>query len=81
MACSPALPSWLSPSQTIDATRKTGGLSTCDYPSLINHLASLTCNTVSFAGPHFDKITNPTPMQRRAFSLLATPIQLTLTSQ
>lgn len=54
------------------------GLPLYDYPGLIAHLGQLTRNTVNFARQHFDKLANPTPVQRRAFDLLAAPIPLTL---
>ena len=64
---------------TKDATKKTADqLPIHDYPGLIAHLGHLTRNTISFAGQHFDKLADPTPVQRRAFELLGTPIPLTL---
>ncbi|MGH3848210.1 MAG: IS1634 family transposase [Pseudonocardiaceae bacterium] len=64
---------------TKDATKKTrDNLPAYDYPGLITHLGHLTRNTISFAGQHFDKLTNPTPIQRRAFELLGAPIPLGL---
>jgi hypothetical protein len=65
-----------------DAAKQTrDGLSAYDYPGLIAHLGQLTRNTISFTGQHFDKIAHPTPVQRRAFELLGTPIPLTLTGR
>ncbi|MGH3624387.1 MAG: hypothetical protein ACRDQ5_21815, partial [Sciscionella sp.] len=52
-----------------------------DYPGLIAHLGHLTRNTISFTGQHFDKLANPTPIQRRAFELLGAPIPLSLASR
>ena len=76
----PAQPS--TDAKTTDATKKTrDGLPAYDYPGLIAHLGHLTRNTISFAGQHFDKITNPTSVQRRAFELIGTPIPLTLASK
>ena len=76
---------WVAPAQrskaaTIKDTTKTtpDDLPVYDYPGLIAHLGQLTRNTVNFAGQHFDKLANPTPVQRRAFELLAAPIPLTL---
>jgi hypothetical protein len=64
---------------TKDITKKThDDLPVHDYPGLIAHLGHLTRNTISFAGQHFDKLTTPTPVQRRAFELLGTPIPLGL---
>jgi hypothetical protein len=54
------------------------GLPVYDYPGLIAHLGLLTRNTISFAGQRFEKIANPTPMQRRAFDLLGASIPLAL---
>ncbi len=51
------------------------------FRGLIDHLATLTRNTITIGGASFEKITNPTPAQRRAFELIGTPIPLTLTLQ
>ena len=46
-----------------------------DLSSLLNHLATLTRNTVVFpGGVRVDKLTLPTPLQRRAFELIGVPI-------
>jgi hypothetical protein len=76
----PVAPAQRSKAATIkDATKTTpDDLLLHDYPGLITHLGQLTRNTVNFAGQHFDKLANPTPVQRRAFELLAAPIPLTL---
>jgi hypothetical protein len=49
------------------------------FTGLLEHLATLTRNTITIASQQFDKITTPTPAQRRAFELLGTPIPLTIT--
>lgn len=49
------------------------------FAGLLEHLATLTRNTIEFAGQQFDKIATPTPVQRRAFELLGAPIPLTIT--
>jgi hypothetical protein len=49
------------------------------FRGLIDHLATLTRNTITLDDHTFDKITQPTPTQRRAFELLNTPVPLTLT--
>jgi Transposase DDE domain len=49
------------------------------FRGLIDHLATLTRSTVTIGGASFDKISDPTPVQRRAFELIAAPIPLTLT--
>lgn len=48
------------------------------YHELIAHLATLTRNTASFAGKRLEKLSVPTPEQRRVFELLGKPIPLTL---
>jgi hypothetical protein len=48
------------------------------YQELIAHLATLTRNTVSFAGKRLEKLSVPTPEQRRVFDLLGKPIPLRL---
>ena len=46
-----------------------------DLSSLLNHLATLTRNTVVFpGGVRIDKLALPTPLQRRAFELIGEPI-------
>jgi Transposase DDE domain len=76
----PVAPAQRSKAAAIKDTTKTtpDGLPLSDYPGLIAHLGQLTRNTVNFARQHFDKLANPTPVQRRAFDLLAAPIPLTL---
>jgi Transposase DDE domain len=49
-----------------------------NFHGLIDHLATLTRATVIIGGTSFDKISNPTPVQRRAFDLIGAPIPLTL---
>jgi hypothetical protein len=48
------------------------------YHELISHLATLTRNTVSFNGRRLEKLSAPTPGQRRVFELLGTPVLLHL---
>ena len=48
------------------------------YHELVTHLATLTRNTVSFAGKRLEKLATPTPEQRRVFELLGKPIPLRL---
>jgi len=48
------------------------------YQELIAHLATLTRNTASFAGQRLEKLSAPTPEQRRVFELLGKPIPLRL---
>lgn len=49
------------------------------FRGLLEHLATLTRNTITFGDRTFDKITTPTETQQRAFDLLNAPIPLTLT--
>lgn len=66
-------------SGAVDDTRKTGDEQPdYDYPGLIAHLGQLTRNTISVADQRFEKITRPTPVQRRIFELLNTSIPPTL---
>jgi len=48
------------------------------YHELVAHLATLTRNTVSFGGQRLEKLSVPTPEQRRVFDLLAKPIPVRL---
>lgn len=48
------------------------------YHELVAHLATLTRNTISFAGKRLEKLATPTPEQRRVFELLGKPIPLSL---
>jgi hypothetical protein len=49
------------------------------FRGLLEHLATLTRNTITVGDRTFDKISTPTQDQQRAFDLLAAPIPLTLT--
>jgi hypothetical protein len=49
------------------------------FRGLLDHLATLTRNTITIGGTAFEKISDPTPVQRRAFDLIGSPIPLTLT--
>jgi hypothetical protein len=49
------------------------------FRGLLDHLAALTRSTVRLGGITFEKISDPTPAQRRAFDLIGTPIPQTLT--
>ena len=65
-----------------DTHRETpDGLPVQSFQDLLSHLATLNRETINFAGQHIEKITNPTPTQRRAFELLDAPIPLTLTDK
>lgn len=63
-----------------DAGKKTpDGLPTQSFRDLIEHLNKLDRETINFTGQRIEKITNPTPTQRRVFELIGAPIPLTLT--
>jgi hypothetical protein len=52
------------------------GLPVYRYRDLLAHLATLDRQTITFAGRPLEKLTSPTPVQRRAFELLGTPAPL-----
>jgi Transposase DDE domain len=80
----PVAPAEQSPAARTKAARKqsTDG----DHPAhslatLLDHLGTLTRNTIVFAGGvRVDKLTIPTPLQRRAFELIGAPIPTALNS-
>jgi len=49
-----------------------------DFRGLLDHLATLTRNTIKIAGTDLELLAEPTPTQRRAFELLDTPIPMAL---
>jgi hypothetical protein len=69
-----------SPSADAKAARKTGpgNQPLRSFRDLIDHLATLTRGTIRIAGQPVDKLTAPTPDQRRAFDLIGAPIPLSL---
>ena len=46
------------------------------FRGLLDHLATLTRNTITLDAATFDKITTPTATQHRAFDLIDAPIPL-----
>jgi hypothetical protein len=54
------------------------GLPVYRYRDLLAHLATLDRQTITFAGRPLQKLTTPTPIQRRAFELLGAAIPLTI---
>lgn len=51
------------------------------FGELLEHLGTLTCDTVRVVGPGgvtFDLVATPTPTQRRAFELLGASVPRTL---
>jgi len=77
----PVAPARRSPSADAKASRKTGPgkQPVRGFRDLLDHLATLTRETIRVGGQPVDKLTNPTPCQRRAFDLIGAPIPLTLT--
>ena len=49
------------------------------FHGLLEHLATLTRSTITISGTSFEKISDPTTAQRRAFDLIGAPIPLNLT--
>lgn len=72
-----------SPAATTKASTATTatGQPAHSHQSLLDHLATLTRNHTTFGDTDtaIDKLSEPTPTQRRAFDLLNTPIPTTLT--
>jgi hypothetical protein len=77
----PVAPARRSRSADARAARKTGpgNQPLRSFRDLLDHLATLTRQTIRIAGQPIDKLTAPTPDQRRAFDLIGAPIPLTLT--
>ena len=62
-----------------DAAKRNGDkLPVRKYGDLLSHLSTLDRQTVTFSGQRIEKLTNPAPVQRRAFELLGAPVPLTL---
>ena len=76
----PVAPAIRSPeAKTKDTTKQTAdNLTALSYQDPLHHLATLARHTITFNGGHLQKITEPTPTQRRAFQLIGAPIPLTL---
>ncbi len=76
----PVTPAQRSPNaKAKDADKKTpDGLPTRSFRDLLEHLSNLDRETINFTGQRIEKITNPTPTQRRVFELIGVPIPLTL---
>jgi len=76
----PVAPATRSPSAQHKAAHKTtaAGQPAHSFRDLIDHLATLTRDTITIGGQQIDKIITPTPVQRQAFTLLGAPIPLTL---
>ena len=78
----PVAPAEASPAARTKAARKTSTdnhHTSHSLATLLEHLATLTRNTIVFAGGvRIDKLAVPTPLQRRAFELIGAPIPTTL---
>jgi hypothetical protein len=76
----PVAPARRSRSADAKAARKTGpgNQPLRGFRDLLDHLATLTRDTIRISGQTIDKLTTPTPDQRRAFDLIGAPIPLTL---
>ena len=77
----PVAPARRSPAADAKAAVKTGpgNQPIRGFRDLIDHLATLTRDTIVVGGQTVDKLAAPTPTQRRAFDLIGAPISLTLT--
>ena len=77
----PVTPARRSPSADAKAAVKTGpgNQPIRGFRDLIDHLATLTRDTICVGSQTVDKLAAPTPTQRRAFDLIGAPISLTLT--
>jgi Transposase DDE domain len=60
------------------ARHNTDRLPVRKYGDLLDHLSTLDRQTINFSGQRIEKLTSPTPTQRRAFELLGAPVPLTL---
>ena len=76
----PVSPTQRSPSATTkDKNKQTPhGLPLRSFHDLLEHLSKLNRQTINFTDQRIEKITNPTPTQRRVFELIGVPIPLTL---
>jgi hypothetical protein len=76
----PVAPARRSPAAQAKAAHKTdaSGQQMRNFRDLLDHLGTLTRDTITIGGQTVDKLTTPTPTQRRAFQLLQTPIPHTL---
>ena len=75
----PAVRSQAAKTKTNNRTSTTG-LPLHTYQNLLNHLATLTRNDIRYGsnGPVIPTLAEPTPVQRRVFDLLGTPVPTTL---
>src|SRR6266536_503808 len=73
----PVAPARRSPAAQAKASRKANAdhQPVRGFRDLLDPLATLTRDTITISGRTVDKLTTPTPLQRRAFDLLNTPSQ------
>jgi hypothetical protein len=76
----PVAPAQRSPqARAKDGAKHNGdGLPVYRYRDLLAHLATLDRQTITFNGQAIEKLTTPTPVQRRAFELLGATVPLTI---
>jgi len=76
----PVAPAHRSASADVKASRKAtaSGEPARSFRDLLDHLATLTRQTITIGGHQIEKITTATPAQRQAFTALGAPIPLTL---
>jgi hypothetical protein len=76
----PVAPARRSAAADAKAARKTttSGGPARSFRDLLDHLATLTRQTIMIGGHQIEKITTPTPAQRHAFDLLGAAIPITL---
>jgi hypothetical protein len=76
----PVAPAQRSPqAKSKDATKHTpDGLPLHRYKDLLGHLSTLDRQVINFGGQRIEKITTPTPLQRRVFELLGASVPVTL---
>ena len=76
----PVAPAHRSASADAKASRKAtaGGEPARSFRDLLDHLATLTRQTITIGDHQIEKITTATPAQRQAFTALGAPIPLTL---
>jgi hypothetical protein len=77
---SPVAPARRSRTAEAKAARKVtaSGEPARGFRNLLDHLATLTRQTIVIGGHQIEKITTPTPTQRQAFDLLGAPVPISL---
>jgi len=81
LRANPVTAAHVSPEAARKASRHTDndGNPIRSFQNLLRHMATLTRNTICYHDTTFDKITPPTPTQKRAFELIGAPLPITLT--